>query len=380
MTGSEEPLDFRRRRLLAAMTVGCLSPFMSSCAQKKVRIKSNPTFNFLSANTQKESFYSISGVDSRGQETFSISSGIRYHSGVFHPRDHRVAVVVSRRPGTHLLVLDTLKGRLIKTIKCPENRHFYGHACFSSGGAYVYTTENDYAKGVGVIGVWDASTYSRLGEMSCHGIGPHDVHLLPDNKTLIVAVGGIRTHPDYRRRKLNLETMGPALVYMNVETGQLIYRITIQNHFLSIRHLAVTEDGSVLIAMQYQGSKMHVLPLLGRQYGDKPIEMFQAPDNELRRMRQYTASICFHSQSGIVGVTCPRGNIVTFWQLDSRRWVKTLAIADAGGIGLDADKENFMITTGSGKIFQVNPVNFESRLLHVNSMMGWDNHMIVSGG
>lgn len=375
---SEKQPDFRRRRLLAASAIGCLLPFIPACS-KQIRHKPKQTLRFLSASTREERFYSVSSFESSGTKSFSISSDMRFHSGAFHPLERHIAVVFARRPGTQLLVVDAKNGQLLATKECPKNRHFYGHGCFSSDGAYLYTTENDYEKGVGVIGVWDGKNYARLGEMGSYGMGPHDMHLLSDGKTLVIASGGIRTHPDYQRRKLNLDTMQPALVYINAQKGRLIKRIPIHNHFLSIRHLALTADDKVLIAMQYQGPKGDVVPLVGIQQGNSVIEMLQGPEDELRRMRQYTASICLHPQSGIIGVTCPRGNIVTFWQLNTLIWVKTLEIADAGGIALNQESSHFVITTGSGKVFLVSPVNFEQRLLYVDNTIGWDNHLISSG-
>lgn len=375
MADAEKQLDLGRRRLLAAATAGCLIPFMPGCSQQR-RFKSKPALRFLSASTRKEHLYSVSGIDSSGQNAFSIPSGMRYHSGAFHPLDTSTAVIFSRRPGTHLLIVDTLKGSLINTLQCPDNRHFYGHGCFSRDGAYLYTTENNYDNGVGVIGVWDGKDYSRLGEMNSYGIGPHDIHLLSDNKTLVIASGGIRTHPDYQRRKLNLDSMQAALVYMDAVKGILINRVEISNRSLSIRHLALTDDDKVLIAMQYEGPQTHIVPLVGVQYKDNPIELMYAPEDVLREMRQYTASICMHPQRGIIGVTCPRGNIVTFWQLATQKWVTTLAIKDAGGIALNQTNNHFVITTGSGKVIQVDPVNFEQRLLYVDNNLGWDNHLI----
>jgi hypothetical protein len=60
-----------------------------------------------------------------------------------------------------------------------------------------------------VIGVRDASAgYRHIGELPSHGIGPHDLALLSDERTLVVANGGIRTHPDRRREELNLADNG----------------------------------------------------------------------------------------------------------------------------------------------------------------------------
>ena len=53
--------------------------------------------------------------------------------------------------------------------------------------------------------------YRQVGELPAHGVGPHEVVLMPDGKTLAVANGGIRTHPDRDRVPLNLDSMQPSL-------------------------------------------------------------------------------------------------------------------------------------------------------------------------
>lgn len=377
MAGSGKKPDLTRRRLLAAAVAGGLSYCLASGAvQAATRPKQR--FRLLSAATRQDHVYTIGDIDASGRPGLSLATGMRCHGGALHPTDDRIAVMFARRPGTHLFVMDTAKGELATAVACPQERHFYGHGCFSSDGAYLYTTENDYQAGVGVIGVWDGSDFSRLGEMPSHGIGPHDMHLLPDGKTLIVANGGIRTHPDYLRRKLNLKTMASSLVYMAAANGDLLNRCTLENRFLSIRHLAVDGESNIGIALQYEGPEHDLVPLVAVQRGDGPIRAMEAEGCEatIRRMRQYTASICIHPHTGIAGVTCPRGNIVTFWRLAAGECVKTLAIDDAGGIALDSGNRHFLISTGTGKVIEVTPDNFSQRLLFADEALGWDNHLI----
>ena len=51
-----------------------------------------------------------------------------------------------------------------------------------------------------MIGVRDATDgYRQIGEFAAHGVEPHDIALLADGRTMVIANGGIRTHPDSRR-------------------------------------------------------------------------------------------------------------------------------------------------------------------------------------
>ena len=129
---------------------------------------------------------------------------------------------------------------------------------FSRNGRLLYATENDYANRKGVVGVRDASAgYRPIGEFSSGGIGPHDIAMLPDGRTLVVANGGVATHPDFGRESLNLSIMTPSLAYIDVETGDLLERQELPSdmHRLSIRHLAVVENGSVVFGCQHKGAR-----------------------------------------------------------------------------------------------------------------------------
>ncbi|WP_350582686.1 DUF1513 domain-containing protein, partial [Pseudomonas sp. HY2-MNA-CIBAN-0224] len=89
------------------------------------------------------------------------------------PRD---VVVLGRRPSEKFWVLDTAIGQVKFAITAADNRHFYGHACYSLDGSTLYVTENDTISLAGKIGIYDArNNYSKVAEFDTHGIGPHEL-------------------------------------------------------------------------------------------------------------------------------------------------------------------------------------------------------------
>ena len=84
---------------------------------------------------------------------------------------------------------------------------------------------------------------------------PHDIALLGDGRTLIIANGGIRTHPDSGSDELNLAEMQPSLLYVDTETGDLVeqQRLPPALHQLSIRHLAIAGNDTVVFGCQIAG-------------------------------------------------------------------------------------------------------------------------------
>lgn len=104
--------------------------------------------------------------------------------------------------------------------------------------------------------------YKRIGEFASGGIGPHDIAWTGDG-TLVVANGGIETHPDSGRTKLNIPTMRPNLSY--IRDRRVIEQTEMPSALRknSIRHLSVRQDGLVAFAMQWQGDERDGVPLAG---------------------------------------------------------------------------------------------------------------------
>ena len=146
------------------------------------------------------------------------------------------------------LGLDAAAGRVLHRFDAVAGRHFFGHGFFSPDGRLLYATENDFDAEAGAIGIYDAADgWRRVGEIAGVGIEPHEAALLGDGRTIVAADGGILTHPDYGREKLNLATMAPALVYVDRASGEILEtaRLDPALHRLSIRHLARDATGAV---------------------------------------------------------------------------------------------------------------------------------------
>jgi uncharacterized protein len=231
--------------------------------------------------------YFATGFRADGQVVFDIALAGRGHGAAFRPAPAQ-CVVFARRPGTFAVAIDLERGEVVRRIDAAAGRHFYGHGAFASDGRHLFTSENDFAAGRGVIGIRDADDdYRQIGEFASHGIGPHEVALMPDGATLVAANGGIRTHPDNDRAMLNLDTMQPSLAYLDLASGRLqdAFGLAPDLHRLSIRHLAVNGDGVVAVAMQYEGSKRDRVPLVGVHAGGA-IRLLDAPPAIERRMRR----------------------------------------------------------------------------------------------
>ena len=334
---------------------------------------------FLSAHHSHSERPHVSAFDGQGRLRFRLPIALRAHAAVGHPVKRHIAVVIARRPGNLMYEIDLADGAIRRVVRSADNRHFYGHGVYSPDGRYLFTTENDFGKGVGVVGVRDAEKLAPVAELPAHGVGPHELVFLSDGQTLVVANGGIRTHPDQPREKLNIPTMEPSLAYVDAANGTLLARFTLDNRFLSIRHLAIGREDLIGIALQYEGPREDAVPLVGFQHGDEPITLAMGEDSLLRRLKNYTGSICLHPATGIAAVSCPRGGQVTFWGATAARCVGAMPIREAGGISLSANGQCFVVTNGLGEIHTIraDTLTPTSAPITIPDTM-WDNHLTLT--
>lgn len=301
--------------------------------------------------------FALVAVEPDGTVRFVTALPGRGHEPVLAGRRGEV-VVVARRPGRFLAVIDLGDGAVRRLLSAPDGRHFYGHAVFDRAERLLYTTENDYAAERGAIGVWDADAgYARLGELDAHGIGPHDLALGLDGRSLVVANGGLLTHPDSGRAKLNLSTMAPSLAVIDPRTGQAIRQLTLprEQHQLSIRHLAVAPDGTIGFGMQYEGPAGDQVPLAGTWAPDGSVVLLPQDHATPADTRNYVGDLAIDATGRYLAASFPRGNRVGVWDLRTRRPVGLVSAPDACGLQVEAGTERVWISDGAGGIGPLDP-------------------------
>ena len=330
----------------------------------------NPAY--LSAGLAPDGTFVLCGLRGNGTIAFQRPLPARGHAAAAHP-ELPEAVAFARRPGTYAIVLDCVTGAQKAQLNAPQGRHFYGHGTFSADGAVLFTTENDFEVGRGVVGVWDTRRgYQRVGEMSSGGIGPHDIKRLPGGDHLVVANGGIETHPETGRTKLNIPTMRPNLSYLSLD-GDLVERVELDapHKKNSVRHLAVASDGTVAFAMQWQGDVGAHPPLIGLHRRGTQARLGIATPDETRQMAGYAGSIAISEHTGKVAVTSPRGGVVQVFDLASGQLDHHYRLVDVCGVA--PTPAGFVVTNGLGQIIE-NPT-MDRTNAHQHPLR-WDNHLI----
>ena len=360
-----------RRAVLAAAAVTAV-PCMIGHAVP------NSGSTFLGAARDAAGDYWLAAFNRAGDTLLRTKLPQRGHEPIVAP-SLQTALVPARRPGDWAAVVDLGDGRVVQLLQASAGRHFYGHGVFSPDGQYLYTTENDFAHDRGLVVCRSARTLEVVGEFDSGGLGPHEINW-QENGMIAVANGGIQTHPSQPRRKLNLDSMRPNLTLIRPASGEIVTRVVAPVHQASIRHIDTAANGDVALALQYEGSPTDDIALL---------YVFRATTGELaplpvplavqRRMRQYTASIRVDPQNNHALVTCPRGHLVTFWEIGGKGYLGHRRIRDAGGAALDRAAREFVVSTGGGSVFRFDTESFQFRRAATQRFpqMRWDNHLAI---
>ncbi len=375
----------RRDFLVGSILVAGLTGLPWSRALGEANHLKHATNNYASAYTDKTEKHFIALVDGHGNRGVQFPLASRGHSSCMS-RDGRYMAFFARRPGTWLKIIEINTGELLASISTSKNRHFYGHGAFSHDNAYLYAAENDYENGRGVIAVYSIKQgFKRIKEISSHGVGPHEIGLLNDGSTLVVANGGIHTHPHYGRQKLNLASMASNLSYIDLTKGELIEQLSPPHPQISLRHFAITHDNTVVLGAQYQGNAkddqplvfMHKLMTKQNKYAPPRLSALLGHAPRARaKLRQYIASVCVSRDGKMAVTSSPKGDLVSIWDLSRATWLADVSVPDVGGLASHKFNKHFILSSGDGSFYWLDPSRLTLQRVFQNSDLSWDNHLV----
>ena len=318
--------------------------------------------------TDKGTFKAVS-VSPLGRINFIVDLPGRGHGMAVSPSSS-IAVVFARRPGRFALIFDLASGKQLYQLETPTNRHFSGHGFFSPDGKLLYATENDFYHERGVLGIYSSrSNFQRVGELDCFGIGPHEAILLRHGNTIAIANGGIVTHPDLPRAKLNIESMESTLTFIDIGSGKLLssFGPPPEWHKLSIRHLAEDINGRIWLACQYEGAAHDAVPLIGRAVPGKNIDWLTFDRGVYSRLKQYVGSITSFDRGRYMAFSSPVGGRIVACNSVTDDVIIEADCADV--CGLAPDNSEFLATDGFGNLWR------GDKLVSHHHWFNWDNHI-----
>lgn len=294
----------------------------------------------------------------------AVALPARAHAVVPHPRNENAAYVCARRPGEYLLRFNPLTGAISAWAAADDAHRFEGHAVVDAARNRLLVTQSELDEGQGRIGLYDADTLAPLGEWPTHGIGPHELLFL-DRDTLAVANGGILTLPETGRIKRNLDTMEPSLVLLDARDGRKLAQFALPERRLSVRHLALADDGVLGAALQYEGAG--AAPVLALLHDGR-----FAAAGAIERARGYGAAIAACRDR--FAVTCTRADCVLIWDT-SGRYRGEVAISRPAGIVASGDA--WLVSNERGELWRIDAERLGADRQARIPGRAWDNHLAL---
>lgn len=337
-----------------------------------------PTALYAAARKGADGRYSVAVFTADGRDVRALALPGRGHDVTVSPVD-RSCVAFARRPGNFAIAFSAENRAPPIAFTTPADRHFYGHGVFSRDGRLLYATENDFDGARGVIGIYDVGAeYRRIGEFPSGGVGPHDLALLEDGRVLVVANGGLREHPDigHGRRILNPDAIETTLAYIDLATGALLERHDLGAiGALSLRHLDVARDGTVIVGAQIVSGPAGGQPLVYRHRRQQGLATIGLPEEIEAGLSGYVSSIACDRAGNFVAVTSSRGALAAVIDVASGRLVRTRRLEDVSGVAPMQTPGDFLTTSGLGRV-SVMPDEAAADDA-VSTPWAWDNHAVL---
>ncbi len=334
----------RRSLLLGTLSVIAARPVCAASG-------ASPEIAFASAARRGDGAFAIVLLTEDGAIVRDIPLSARGHDIALDAASGR-AVAFARRPGTFAVAFETAQAREPVIFNADEGRHFYGHGAFSRDGRLLYVSENDIAGARGVIGIYDvAAGYRKIGEHASYGLGPHEIILLADGKTLAVANGGLDTVPEAARENLNLDAMEPSLTFVDAASGVLRAKHTLPTDLrrLSLRHIAADHDGHVWFGGQWEGELTSAPQLIGSAGMDRALRLMTPPDTGAVDLKGYIGSVAASRDGRFIAASAPKAGRIVYIDVASGMITAGSLLKDVCGLACD-DVADFAATSGFGAL------------------------------
>jgi len=377
MTLDFHKVDLNRRTLLKGLGSAISLPVLASCG--RLSYEDNQEHWLSAAGSNKDSF-SLSWTHGLTKNTDSLLSGFRGHGLTKHPINKSIALMFSRRPGNQAILMDLKTKKMVGHFTSPDHLYMEGHGCFSHDGRFLFCTESNKQTHQGIITVRETTSYKVIKEIPSGGIGPHEIQIMPNQNTLVIANGGLIK--DSKGHVINTQSMKSNITFLNYDLGKILSTYDGEHSQASLRHLDISNDGIVAIAMQaqvYNPERLMPLTSLINKDGSKTV--LNAPDHLLKKLNGYVGSVRINNKYRTAAFTSPRGDIALFWNIDNGVFLGQQFFHNVCGLTVSTDEEYFVLSNSAGKIRQIHAstlVENTDLRRHFPSFQ-WDNHMITVG-
>jgi len=335
---SLNPIPLNRRNFIKFAGLGCITPaltFLNGCTHQKFY---NPDQDILLGGgmfkKNDELHHVLAVVNLTQQETQLVELDFLAHGIIIDPDDKKRLIAFEKNgPGAAAINLND--NFVTAKITTGGDRYFNGHGVFVASGDALFCTETFFSDHNGTIVIRDGKNLETLDEFPTYGDNPHECKLIDDGAVLLVTNAG----------SSDTENSQPAVSYIDVQTQQLIERVTLSNEQLNTGHIAIAADGSLIVtSAPREGLEQTQSGGVSIRSGKQPMLTMTQPELVIKQMTGEALSIAIDNKHNIAAVTHPEANMVTFWSIDKRELVKAMSVPQPRGITLSLDEKSFIIS------------------------------------
>lgn len=296
------------------------------------------------------------------------------HGFAVDPKRPGRVIAYPHDPENRACEIDLLQKVVLSQITCPTSRHFYGHGTFSPDGRYLFSTENDYIKGRGLISIRDGPSLAPIGELPSFGVDPHEMVFISDGRTVAIANGGLKTDPRIEDGQKVLEPVESSLVLVDIQSQKPLVKWVPENPNLSFRHLAVLPNDELAISVQDKGFGRGVGSLLYKLNQNRELTGFQF-SSPLRSAAHHHSLSVASWREDLIALTSPNGDLVTVWDKREQDFIRDFSISRASGVAVASEK--LVISSHSGGLYVVEGDDEEPMVLKSAQLSNahWGAHL-----
>lgn len=382
MTGRRSPRQLDRRRFIrqVASLAGAL-PVAGAWGCGGAGDAGGAVY-WLSAHARGDDRHGLAASAAPHDTVVEVETGFRGHGAAQHPRAPGKVVLFGRRPGSTSAIVDLVTGRVDAFVEAAPGCAFQGHGFFTPDGRVLVTSEADMETARGKLVVRESDGFTVVDELDSYGLGPHEIGLMADGDTIVVANGGLLTRPETGREVLNLDTMDSTLAYVSLGTGALLEEHRVAESKSSIRHLALGPDGTVVFGIQLQREALdhdELVPLAGAHRRGQAPRLFEDVEGYTGLMNDYVGSVALSADARVAGFTSPRGNVALFWRVDGGQILGVHELVDCSGLAVTPTGEQFVLSSSVGEVRTLDARSLVEERPARRRFEGirWDNHLIA---
>jgi len=287
-------------------------------------------------------------------------------------------LLMGRRPGLFASMIDPSDPTAISSFSSAGNSRFAGHAAVAPDGSALVTSELDADTFDSALVLRDPANGAGRTRWQPGGIEPHELVFARGGARLIVAVGGLIKDGGVAGPAFNPGGIHSAVLELDPLSGKTLARHTLTSSLssLSLRHLAVAQDGETVAVAAQDQDITGTRPLVGLLRLGKGIELLSWPDPRECDFRSYVGSVAISGD--YLAAASPRGGVLGLWSVSGGHWLGALAIADVCGVTASSERGGFWASSGHGGIVKIAADARGPRVQaqwHVDA--GFDNHLLL---